>query len=570
MMPQRFRPLLGLAAALPLLGGCGGASRDLVVVHTTDVHGYYAEPEAKPGETPAGGLRRLAAYVEGLRASGRPVLLLDSGDMWSGTLLSDRSEGALGVRAYAALGYDAVALGNHEFDYGPAGASREGGSDPFGALRMRIAEAPFPVLASNLVDRSTGALPAWTNLHASTVVKRGPFRIGIVGAITEDTPSITFPHVGAQLEFTDAAASVAREATKLRAEGADVVFAVVHLGGSCEDVKDPEDLSSCESDAPVFRLARALPPGLVDAIFAGHTHRLVAHRVEGIPILQPGAYGRNVGLLELRPKDGGGTDVVLHAPVPLTAAAGDSEAARAVGAVLGPEERDVEAIRAEKLGARLVRPLPRDRERSSPLGAFLCDVLLSRFPDRGICLLNSGGLRNDLPAGEITYGQLYDVLPFGNLPAEIDLGGDALLELLRIGTSGAHGVVQVAGLEVTYDLGREPCPTEDRDGDGDVDTADRQRLVKVTLADGTPLDPTKTYKVLTNSFLARGGDSWRPVLGRLHSDRIRILEDSLPILDLVAAWMREARPIVDSPERPVLPKPRVVALGQDPNVRCPR
>ena len=165
----------------------------LRIVGTTDIHGYYSLPAKKKR---AGGLARLGAYLDAQRADGRSVLLVDSGDMWSGTLLSDRSQGALGVAAFNALGYAAAALGNHEFDYGPKARTA---TDPFVTLKKRIAEARFPILAANLVDRRTGKPPAWPGFAASVVVKRGGFRVGIIGAITPETPTITFPFVGSSI-----------------------------------------------------------------------------------------------------------------------------------------------------------------------------------------------------------------------------------------------------------------------------------------------------------------------------------------------------------------------------------
>jgi 5'-nucleotidase len=199
----------------------------------------------------------------------------------------------------------------------------------------------------------------------------------------------------------------------------------------------------------------------------------------------------------------------------------------------------------------------------------VCDVLLSAHPDRQICLVNSGGLRNDLPAGDLSYGQLYDALPFGNAVATMDLPGSTLLEVLRIGTAGGHGVLQSAGLAITYDHGKDLCPTVDRDQDGDIDVNDRDRLVRVTLADGTAIDPDATYRVVTNSFLARGGDSLRPVLSHIHPDRIQVPVDGLSDRDTVASYLRRVRPHINGPDAPVWTTPRVTALGQPQDVACP-
>lgn len=558
------RPLLALAAALTL-GACAAPARELVVLQTTDLHGFYT---ATDDTGDRGGLRRLAAVVDAERARGAAVLLLDSGDMWSGTLLSDSSEGRLGVQLFDALGYDAAALGNHEFDYGPDGPAREGGSDPFGALASRLSESTFPVLAANLIDRATGRPPAWPHLEPSTVVKRGGFTIGLIGVITEDTPGITFPDVGQRLEFTNASAAVAREAVALRRTGVDLVIVLAHIGGACARFDAPDDLSSCEEQSDIFTMARELPSGLVDVILAGHTHRQIAHRVAGIVVAQSGRYGDAVSRLVITRGPDKRPQIAVAPPRPLDGPQTGPTADR-IDAILAPAEAEVAALRAEPLGARVLRPLTRDRLATDQLGSFVCDVLLSAHPDRQICLVNSGGLRNDLPAGDLSYGQLYDALPFGNAVATMDLPGSTLLEVLRIGTAGGHGVLQSAGLAITYDHGKDLCPTVDRDQDGDIDVNDRDRLVRVTLADGTAIDPDATYRVVTNSFLARGGDSLRPVLSRIHPDRIQVPVDGLSDRDTVASYLRRVRPHINGPDAPVWTTPRVTALGQPQDVACP-
>lgn len=548
--------LLGCAALCVAVAACATpGQRRLHVLHTTDVHGQYE------------GLRRLASEVDDQRLRDRGLLVVDSGDMWSGTLVSDRNEGALGVALFNTIGYDAVALGNHEFDYGPIGPAREGGTDPFGALKARLAEASFPVLAANLVDRATGERPDWPNLAASVLVERGGYRVGIVGVITPQTPSITFPHVAEQLEFTDMSAAVAREALALRQQGADLVIALAHAGGNCREMSDPSDLSTCEGNEELFHLVRGLPGGLVDAVFGGHTHRFVRHRLNGVAMLQAGAHADRVAELDVADGERG-RRVTLLKPRKLPVGQADSLTRDRVDKLLRPAEARAAGLRAELLGARAVRPITRNRTSQSALGTLVCDVLLDRHRAASICLINSGGLRHDLPAGPITYGALYDTLPFGNHPALVEVSGAVLLELLRVGTSGAHGVVQVAGLRIAYDAGADPCPQVDRSGDGSIGSEDRARLTSATLADGSAIDPQAMYTIVTNSFLARGGDNWSQALSSLPNGAIRVLADGLPVREELAEWLRRTRPILNSPDRPLLDAGRVEARGVAPLGAC--
>jgi 5'-nucleotidase len=532
------------------------------VIHTSDVHGHYSSDAERQG-----GLLQLAALVDEARNAG-PVLLLDGGDMWSGTMLSDSNEGRLGVRLYSLLGYDAAALGNHELDYGPAGPGVEGG-DPFSALVARLQEVSFPVLSANLRDRKTGAYPAWLGTRPSLLVERGGFKIGLIGITTPGTPKITFPYVGERLDFLAPAPVVAEEAVRLRAQGAELVFVVAHLGGACAQMGDPFDTATCDPRAEVVELVQALPPGGVDAVFAGHTHQVMGHWFQGVAVLQPGQYGKSASLLEIATTPQGRPRLTIRPLVALQGRSPSSPLAERIAGPLEEAERSVEARRMERLGARVMRPLVRSSKQSSPLGSLVCDALLALHPDREVCIVNSGGLRQNLPAGELTYGALYDALPFDNRVATLDLPGSTLVELLRIGTSGAHGVIQVGGLELEYDQGKDPCPTADRDGDGRLDVHDRDRLTRATLADGRPIDPGATYRLVTHSFLARGGDGWGPVIARLHPNRIQLPDSGLPLRDEVAAWLRRTRPLLNSVDRPVMPTLRVHALGEEPKAACP-
>jgi 5'-nucleotidase len=545
--------------------GCVQTQSALRVIQTTDVHGHYTKSPSKSEADDHGGLRRLAAYVDQERSRG-PVLLLDSGDMWSGTLLSDPNEGRVGVDAFNALGYDAAALGNHEFDYGVTGSGRKG--DPFGALKARLKQANFSILAANLVDRQTGELPDWPGLRATRLVKRGGFTIGLIGIVTPETPSITFPHVGDALRFDDPVAVVRREAVGLRTQGAELIFVVAHEGGMCKQLGDPRDRGSCWDGAPSFQLAMALEPGTVHAIFGGHTHRKTAHWVNGVAVIQSGKYASDAGVLDIvrRP---GEKPVLTIRPMASLNLEPVGALAEKVDRILGPAEADVERTRSEKLGARLIRPLTRDRIQSADLGSYLCDVMLKVFPDRHICMLNSGGMRNALPAGEITYGSLYDAFPFGNHAAFIDVPGEVLLELLRIGTSGAHGVFQVAGVEVDFDLSKDFCPTVDRNADGKIDAHDRDRILDTRLADGSAIAPDKEYRIIMNNFMASGGDGLRSTLKKIHESRIQFLYDRLPVREQLAKYWRQHKPVINSPDNPVMSKRRMRAIGTSPDKVCP-
>ena len=240
-----------------------------------------------------GGIGVFAGYVNNLRAARvadqGAVLLLDAGDTFQGGVESNLSEGAVVVDAYNALGYTALAVGNHEFDFGAAdrsGARQDPVADPRSALKARAAQANFPFLAANLLDEETGRRVEWPNVQPSTLVDAAGIKVGIVGVMTYTALRATLPLNVRGLRMAPLAETVTAEATRLRAAGAQVVVVSAHAGGGCENFADPKDLSSCDPNAEIFDLARDLPRGLVDAIIAGHTHAGLAHEVAGMPIVQ--------------------------------------------------------------------------------------------------------------------------------------------------------------------------------------------------------------------------------------------------------------------------------------------
>jgi 5'-nucleotidase len=244
-----------LAAACSTAVRPSAAPVHVVVVGTTDVHGWFnGHVETPPGGGEGvlwGGLPSLASYVEALREQNRGhVLLVDSGDMFQGTLESNIFEGEAVVRGYNVLGYAAAAVGNHEFDFGPVGPdaiARKPGDDPLGALKRNADLAMFPLLSANMVEKSTGRTPSWARRY--TMVRVGGARIGIIGLSTPDTPNVTMGANVASLDFTDPIPVTVQAARELRNQGADAVIVIAHIGGRCTKMDEPHDLATCDRNA---------------------------------------------------------------------------------------------------------------------------------------------------------------------------------------------------------------------------------------------------------------------------------------------------------------------------------
>ncbi|HEX9104228.1 MAG TPA: 5'-nucleotidase C-terminal domain-containing protein, partial [Polyangia bacterium] len=305
-----------------------------------------------------------------------------------------------------------------------------------------------------------------------------------------------------------------------RQAGATVGVAVVHAGGNCARsgvVTDaaPLDLGGCEVDAESFRLARALAQrrdgGRVDAIFGGHTHQGVTAVVDGIPVLQAYDNGRAFSKLELE-VDGKGRPTghfVAHAPERVQPdVAPDPAVAQAVASDLA----EVEQMKARKVGVLLPLGFRRAYRAESPLGNLVADEIRdATHADVG--LTNGGGLRADLPAGELTYGALFEALPFDNRLATLKLPARSLKQLLARNFAHDKGILSISGIRA-----HAHC-------EGGAIAVDLLR------SDGQPIADDATLTVGTTDFLANGGDDFGPTVSAAPASFL----ESEPIRDVVAA-----------------------------------
>ena len=518
----------------------------VVIVGTTDVHGWLAGHQR---DNPSyGGVAVLSSYVNALRAANHDrVLVVDSGDLYQGTLESNLFEGEPITLAYNTIGYSAAAVGNHEFDYGPVGpdsVARHPDQDPLGALKKNAQLAKWPFLSANLVEKSTGQTPAWAK--KSIIVAVAGAHIGIIGLTTPDTPNTTVAANITTLDFTDPIAAATNEARQLRALGADAVIVIAHMGGKCSDVVDVHDVASCEPDQEAMRFLRGIPPGTIDAYFGGHTHQQVREIINGVPSVEALAYSHSFSTIdlwvdesahkvtkrEIRPHTMlctnvfAGTDTCdpRRAPknttVTLTPRVFEGKtiaADRRVTALIDPYMKRVDAKRNEKTGIRTASRLTRDYEHESQVGDLLADALRD-LTKSDIAFVNSGSIRTDLPAGDLVYSDVFEMQPFDNYPAVVQMTGAEIAAVLRISAASDRGVIQVSGLRYAKS---------------------NHQLTSLTLANGQPLDPNALYRVAMPDFLAQGGDGFLPVTSKIPPERLsidqnRTMRDAL--IDVIKQW----------------------------------
>ncbi len=467
----------------------------LYIMHTNDVHahfeqfnkygGFCDEEHAAEGKCFGGVARRMTA-VKQIRAEHPDALLLDAGDEFMGTLFYTQYKGKAAQEFMNMLGYDAMTLGNHEFDSGPA------------VLAEFIKGADFPIVAAN-VDASQD--PDLKDLIKPYVVLTvNGQQVGIIGVDTELTAILSSP--GANVKFTDPVEAVKKYAAELEEQGVNIIILLSHLGY----LRDQQLAQEVEG---------------IDVIVGGHTHTYLANddekaagpyptvvdspRGEPVLIVTAKAYGQYLGYLTVTFEGGVATQwegqpILLDASIEE-----DPEVLARVQELAQP----LNELRQQVIGQSAVdlegaREVCRFQE--CTMGNLITDALLWALQDQGvqIALQNGGGIRASIPAGEVTVGQVLEVLPFGNTVATFSLKGSDLLAVLENSVSRAENpenegtgrFLQVAGLRYVWD------PTQ----------PEGQRIVSVEVrnADGTysPLDPEAVYKVAANNYIRNGGDGY--------------------------------------------------------------
>ena len=523
------RIFLTLLVAL-LAAACASTTSqpDLVVITvmgSNDVHGELIARDDRGGMTTFSGY---VAAVRDARSGDGALLLVDAGDMWQGTLESNLNEGEAVLQAFNAMGYAATTIGNHDFDFGPAGPKfipEDEDDDPQGALRARASKANFPFLAANLIDASTGEIVDWENVQASTLVSRAGVQIGIIGVLTKGTLATTIAANTRGIEIAPLAAAIEEQAINMRSAGAKLIIVVAHAGSRCTEFDDPFDTSSCFMQGEIMRVAQALPRGLVDHIVGGHVNAGIAHDVNGVAItnaykstrafsrvdfIVDRATGKVVERRIFPPQPIEPNMVYEGRPVvPMPAVVAIAEQALAVA-----EER-----LAEPLGVFLEGPvLHRDRP-ESPLGNLMMDAILE-MNDADISIHNVwGGIRGELPEGELTFGSVFRMFPFDNRIAIVELSG---AELRRVMAGQAHSRTRPAGFS-----GMRVFVSCDSD----------QMHLRMVRPDGSEITDSEILKVVTNDFLLLGGDEiFTPVIPTGGFD---IPYGTPMVRDMLVKWFKE-------------------------------
>ncbi|MBU1039958.1 MAG: 5'-nucleotidase/apyrase family protein [Proteobacteria bacterium] len=531
--PRPFRPIFCLALALLLLAACarparqsGSAPFTLAIAHINDTHSNLEPVDTGLSlagvevKARLGGYARLKTALDEVRGSEASVLALHAGDAVQGTLFFNEFKGRADFDILNLLGLDAMALGNHEFDSGP---------ELTGKL---VEQARFPVVSANI---DTSREPALAGRIRPYVVRLfGSERVGVIGAITPSTPQIT-TRVG-QVVFHPAAPAVAVAIAELRAQDVDKIVVLSHLGYGAD-----------------IALAKAVPG--IDVIVGGHSHTLLGDaarlgqlgltpagpyptEVRGpdggrVLVVQAWRWGVELGVLKLTFDAEGGIAEYTARPMLLAgddfsrdgkAVAKDSpEQARLVAALtasgvarvvaedagvaarIAPYARRLDAFRNAPIGARAVVDLIRGT--ATDPGPIVADAYLAKAPGAQLALLMPGGLRQDLYQGELTLGMVMGVLPFGNTLVTLNVSGAGFKSALEEAAEFRLKVHPPAGRDLRnirlFHAGGFTCVVDPARPRGERVS---QLLVRGPGGDFAAIDPAATYRLVTNSYLAGGGD----------------------------------------------------------------
>lgn len=535
-------------AAVVLPGDDTDLSGQLVILHTNDSHGRIKEDGTSMGMS---AVRYLANEYE---SAGAEVIILDAGDTLHGLPIVTATRGETAVNTMNAVGYSAMAPGNHDFNYGYAHL-------------LELSELMnFPVLAANVTYEEDGSLVFDDNI----IIETENYKIGIFGMATPETVTKTNPNNVVGLSFNeDRLAEVAQaQCDELNAEGCDIIICLAHLGDD-------------DSSVP-YRSTDVLAEVTdIDLWIDGHSHSVLnnddeAHLVNGTLVASTGEYTKNIGVVSYNGEE---FDAGLVHYDDLCTFDTDEEG-NEIRTFYGYDEEitalvqnyydEMMAIYSETVGHTDVflngtRAFVRTQETN--LGDLAADAILAAAPGADFALTNGGGIRADIPEGDITRYDLFTVFPFGNMVATVELTGEEIVYILEAATHAcpeADGAFpQVSG--ITFEI----HTYIDYEGEYANPTNPGSRIQNVCI-NGEPIDLEATYVMATNDFLAVGGDTYATLADNYLESGILIgvnLEDALidyisTIEDNCASYAEPAGRIVIVADEPEIPDtPDVPATG---------
>ena len=462
-----------------------------VILHTNDVHGsieLYAKVAAMKGD---------------YEAQGAQVILADAGDYSQGTVYVSVNKGKDAVTMMNAAGYDVATIGNHEFDYG------------YAQLKSNLDSAVFKVVCANVLQDGSPVFDAYTK------ISKGGVQVAFVGLETPEAQTKANPALIQGLTFlagNEMYAAVQAQVDAARTAGADIVIVLTHLG--------VDSSSEPNTSYDLYKKVNG-----IDFIIDGHSHTVMTKGPEGEPIQSTGTALNNIGVItidnatkkikssELIPiwhtEEVDGKEVPVY-----DYTKSDETVANAAKAIIDPIDADYDQKFAESAVDLNGAKAPGNRTEETNLGDLITDAMMwaikTKAPgvdmNNAVAITNGGGIRAAIAKGDITKKDVNTVLPFGNTLAVVYVKGSELLEALEVSTyctpKSLGGFPQFAGMEVElntaceYDANDTTYPGSTYFGPKSINR------ITIKTVNGKAFDKDATYAVITNDFLAAGGDTY--------------------------------------------------------------
>ena len=462
-----------------------------VILHTNDVHGsieLYAKVAAMKGD---------------YEAQGAQVILADAGDYSQGTVYVSVNKGKDAVTMMNAAGYDVATIGNHEFDYG------------YAQLKSNLDSAAFKVVCANVLQDGSPVFDAYT------MINKGGVQVAFVGLETPEAQTKANPALIQGLTFLagdEMYAAVQTQVDAARTAGADIVIVLTHLG--------VDSSSEPNTSYDLYKKVNG-----IDFIIDGHSHTVMTKGPEGEPIQSTGTALNNIGVITI---DNATKKIESNELIPIwhteevdgkevpvyDYTKSDETVANAAKAIIDPIDADYDQKFAESAVDLNGAKAPGNRTEETNLGDLITDAMMwaikTKAPgvdmNNAVAITNGGGIRAAIAKGDITKKDVNTVLPFGNTLAVVYVKGSELLEALEVSTyctpKSLGGFPQFAGMEVElntaceYDANDTTYPGSTYFGPKSINR------ITIKTVNGKAFDKDATYAVITNDFLAAGGDTY--------------------------------------------------------------
>lgn len=479
----------------PTTASAEEAVSKITIVHLNDIHGRV-EKDTRDGSI---GFPRLKTKLDELRAEDPNLLLLNAGDTLHGTVLVNVTKGATMVGLMNTLGFDAMVPGNHDFNHG------------YERLLELRDLADFPMVGANIMkeDETSDFVPY-------TIIEKIPgVKIGIFGLGTDETKFKSHPDNTKGIEFADPIETAKRIVKELKEKEVDIIIALVHLGNEGTTTVTSREVGEAVEG--------------IDLIVDGHSHEKLNEEVGDALLVQAGEYVKNIGIVELEIENGkiSKKTASLFTYEQAQELEEDAEMLKEIEKI-NTENEPILSVVVGKTAVDLEGAREFVRIGETNLGNLIADAMVEAT-GADIGFTNGGGIRASIPAGDITVGDIMTSFPFNNFLSVIEITGSEVMEALEKGVDSypeqAGHYPHVSGMKYKFDPSKEVG----------------SRIVEV-IVNNEPIDLEKTYKLVTNDFIAIGGDGYTMFIGKPIIAEGALLSDAL--IEHVKA-LGELNPVVE-------------------------